>query len=161
MYLTLTCIHQQLNFTVIIFWVKFLSETCHISEQHLPPCCLAVCTVPCYFPQPVWILPWLPGLEHCSLSRLKWLESITHCYFAASGCLILFSKASWTAFRWKSSSPSSISPTPVSQPLTYPNVVFLPTGKNGKESDLWWRIGGIKFGFRFLAWQFINHFNHF
>ena len=50
-------------------WVKFSSETCNISEQHSPPCCLAVCTIPCYFPQPVWILPWLPGLERCSLSR--------------------------------------------------------------------------------------------
>ena len=24
----------------------------------------------------VWILPWLPGLERCSISRLKWRESM-------------------------------------------------------------------------------------
>ena len=53
---------------------KFLSETCNICEQHLPLCCLAVCTVLCYFPQLVWILPWLPRLECCWLSRLKWTK---------------------------------------------------------------------------------------
>ena len=64
-----------LGITVSYGWVKFLSETCNISEQHLPPCCLAECTVPCYFPQLVWITPWLPRLKHCSLYRLKLLES--------------------------------------------------------------------------------------
>ena len=74
---------------MIVFWVKFLSDTCNISKQHSPPCCLAVCTIPCYFPQPVWILPWLPGLEHCSLSRLKWLESMTQKLIAVVPCLFI------------------------------------------------------------------------
>ena len=39
------------------------------------------------FPVLVWILPWLPGLERCSLSRLKWLESMTQKKIAVSSIL--------------------------------------------------------------------------